>query len=157
VMSGSAVGALAGGAIALRYRPSRPLVTCWAVTLSSGFQLLLLIPPAPAIVMALAAVVAMIGVSISISVWTTTVQEQVPERALSRVSAYDWLGSLVAMPLGYALAGPASETIGVDATLAVGAGLMVGAAAGALAVPSVRSVRRADLDGAVASASAVGS
>ncbi|MDQ3824157.1 MAG: MFS transporter, partial [Actinomycetota bacterium] len=117
VMSGSAVGALTGGAVALRYRPTRPLVTVWVVTLTSSFQLLLLVPPAPAVVMALAAVVAMIGVSISIAVWTTTLQEHVPDRALSRVSAYDWLGSLVAMPLGYALAGPAAETIGVDTTL----------------------------------------
>lgn len=157
VMTGSAVGALAGGAIALRYRPRRPIATCWAVTLSSGFQLLLLVPPAPAYVMALAAVAAMIGVSISIAVWTTTLQEQVPDRALSRVSAYDWLGSLIAMPLGYALAGPASDAFGVDATLVAGATLMVGAALLALAVPSVRQVRRADLAGAVAGAPAAGS
>ena len=144
IMSGSAVGSIVGGTIAMRWRPVRPLVVAFAVTIVSALQLVLLIPPAPALAQAGAAVLAMVGVTISMTVWTTTLQEQVPEHALSRVSAYDWLGSLVVMPLGYALAGPAAAVAGVDATLAAGAVLMVGAGAVSLSLPSVRAVRRRD-------------
>ncbi|MFN2471437.1 MAG: hypothetical protein ABR583_10735 [Gaiellaceae bacterium] len=117
ILSGSSVGALLGGAIALRWKPSRPLVAVFGATVVRAAQLFLLIPPAPVLAMAGAAVLAMIGVIISITVWTTTVQQHVPEHALARVTAYDCLGSLVVMPLGYALAGPVAALIGVDATL----------------------------------------
>jgi len=142
IMTGSAIGAIAGGLIAIRYQPSRPLVTMFSVITISVLQLLLLVPPAPTIVLALAAVAAMIAVSIAIALWTTTLQEQVPERVLSRVSGYDWLGSLVAMPVGYALAGPMADLVGVDATLIGAACIMGGACLAALATPSIRRVRR---------------
>ncbi len=142
VMAGSSVGALLGGTIALRWKPSRPLVTLFSVSMVSALQLVLLVPPAPAWALALAAVAAMTCVSMSVVLWTTTLQEQIPERALSRVSAYDWLGSLVAMPVGYALAGPIASGVGVDTTLIGAACIMVGACVAALSVPSLRAVRR---------------
>jgi MFS family permease len=143
VLSGSAVGALTGGAIALRWKPSRPLVVAFGVTLVSSLQLFLLVPPAPVYVQAVASAAAMLGVSVGIVLWTTVLQENVPERVLSRVSAYDWLGSLVVMPLGYAFAGSVADVAGLDATL-IGAGaLMLAAGLAALATPSVRAVRRA--------------
>jgi predicted MFS family arabinose efflux permease len=145
IMSGSAAGSLLGGAIALRWKPSRPLVVVFGVTFVSALQLILLVPPAPLAAMVGAAVVAMLGVTIGIVVWTTTLQENVPPRALARVSAYDWLGSLVIMPLGFALAGPIASVVGLDATLIGAAVLMIGAGAAALAVPSVRAMRRHDL------------
>jgi hypothetical protein len=86
-----------------------------------------------------------VGVTIAMVTWTTTLQEQVPSHALARVSAYDWLGSLVIMPLGFALAGPAAVVFGLDQTLLGAAALMVTAGLAALAVPSVRAVRRRDL------------
>ena len=35
--------------------------------------------------------------------WETVVQQEIPAEVLARVSAYDWLVSLAAMPLGYVL------------------------------------------------------
>jgi MFS family permease len=142
VMTGSSVGAVLGGTIALRWKPSHPLAALFTVTLVAPLQLLLLVPPAPAWGEALAALAAMMSVSTAVVLWTTTLQEQIPARALSRVSAYDWLGSLVAMPAGYALAGPISSGVGVDATLVGAACVMGGACLAALFVPSLRDVRR---------------
>jgi hypothetical protein len=65
----------------------------------------------------------------------------VPREAISRVSAYDWLGSLLFMPLGFALAGPVSNVIGIDSTLWAAAGLLLAANAAIIAVPSVRGLR----------------
>jgi predicted MFS family arabinose efflux permease len=144
IMSGSALGSVVGGAIALRWHPSRPLIVVFGVTLLSALQLVLLVPPAPVVAMAAASVLAMIGVTIAMVTWTTTLQEQIPSHALARVSAYDWLGSLVIMPLGFALAGPVAVVIGLKATLLGAATLMVSAGLAALAVPSVREVRRRD-------------
>ena len=123
IMSGSAAGALVGGAIALRWKPSRPLVVVFGITLFSAVQLLLLVPPAPLIAMVAAAVLSMIGVTIGTVVWTTTLQEHIPPRALARVSAYDWLGSLVSVPIGFALAGPvACPVAGLERRLIGGGG-----------------------------------
>jgi hypothetical protein len=40
------------------------------------------------------------------AMWETTLQREVPEDKLSRVSSYDWMGSIAFLPAGYALAGP---------------------------------------------------
>jgi MFS family permease len=145
MMSGFAFGAIAGGVIALRYRPRRPLAAMFVISIVSGLPLLLLVPPAPVAVLVFATLVVGIAVSSLLAIWTTTLQEQVPERALSRVSAYDWLGSLVTMPIGFALAGPVADLVGVDATLIGAACLMSGASLIALAVPGVRAVRRREV------------
>jgi MFS family permease len=146
IMSGSAAGALLGGMTALRWTPSRPLVVVFGITHLSALQLLLLVPPAPVWAMAGAAVLAMTGVTIAMVVWETTLQQHIPSHALARVSAYDWLGSLVVMPIGFALAGPIAAVAGLDATLIGAAVFMFVAGLGALAVPSVRAVRRRDLE-----------
>jgi len=49
------------------------------------------------------------------SLWETTLQRQIPDAALSRVSAYDWFGSLLMQPLGFALVGPAGRALRSDA------------------------------------------
>jgi hypothetical protein len=64
------------------------------------------------------------------------------------------MGSLVFMPLGLALAGPAAGVIGVPATL-IGGGVFCGLATFALvAVPDVRGIRRSDIAPAPPAASA---
>ena len=69
--------------------------------------------------------------------WTTTMQREIPAHMLSRVSAYDWFGSLVFLPLGMALVGPVASEIGITTTL-VGCGvLMVLLILATLLVPSV--------------------
>ena len=105
----------------------------------------MLTPPAPVVAISAAAFVAAFAVTMATVVWTTTLQEHIPPRALARVSAYDWLGSLVIMPIGFALAGPVSTLIGVDETLIGAAVLMVVSSVAVLAVPSVRALRRRDL------------
>lgn len=73
--------------------------------------------------------------------WTTTIQREVPEAALSRVSSYDWFGSLAFAPLGLLIAGPVAARIGVGPALTGCAALIVLASAAALLSPQVRRVR----------------
>jgi hypothetical protein len=111
----------------------------WAAT---ALPPLALVEPFPAVVVGLAAAASFCGITLGNAIWEATLQEQIPGDVLARVSSYDWLVSLVFMPLGFALAGPAADAIGLDATLyAVGAvAALVHLAV--LALPSARNLRR---------------
>ena len=51
--------------------------------------------------------------------WVTTLQQHVPKESLSKVMAYDVLGSLALAPLGLAIAGPLAEEFGATSVINV--------------------------------------
>ena len=67
-----------------------------------------------------------------------------PQDRLSRVAAYDALGSFVFIPVGQLVAGPLAAAFGVPETLLLAAAMVVLPTLGALAVPAVRGLRRTD-------------
>ena len=142
ILAGGAVGATVGSVLALRVRPARPLLVSFPVICLIGVQMLAFVPPLPVGAIMLAAAGGFGAIALANVLWDTTVQEQVPREALSRVVAYDWLVSLVCMPLGYVLAGPVSAAIGIGATFAGCAAHVIGAHQAILLVPSGRSVQR---------------
>ena len=73
-------------------------------------------------------------------VWATAKQRHVPPELLGRVSSLDWLISIGLLPLSFALTGPVSSAIGVQATL-IGAGALGAVVTfGALLLPGMRAV-----------------
>ncbi|MFI6642164.1 MFS transporter [Streptomyces sp. NPDC050504] len=133
-----AVGLLAGSLLAGRARPKRPVLVANLGLATYALPLLLLAVPAPAPLTIAAYGVAQAGLGFLSPVWNTAVQSAVPEHALARVTSYDWLLSLSAMPLGYVLGPLAASAWGPGVPL-VAAALLVGAAcAGTAAVPGVR-------------------
>ncbi|MFZ1062889.1 MAG: hypothetical protein WAN30_05390, partial [Acidimicrobiales bacterium] len=60
---------------------------------------------------------------------------------LSRVSAYDWFGSLVFLPIGMAIVGPIAAALGVTATMVGATALMVVLVGLTLLVPGVTRMR----------------
>ena len=52
--------------------------------------------------------------------WETALAQHIPPGALSRVSAWDWMGSLALLPLGYVLSGPLAGAVGARTVLGVG-------------------------------------
>ncbi len=50
----------------------------------------------------------------------TALAQRIPPQLLSRVSAWDWMGSLLLLPVGYLLAGPVAEAVGAVPLLVVG-------------------------------------
>ena len=143
-MTVGAVGGAVGSAVALRYRPARPLIPSFLLILPVSLELVSLVPPAPAVVVGVAAGLAFGGIAIGNALWDTVLQSNVPREAVSRVSSYDWMISLVFMPLGFALAGPCADAVGLDATLLGAAALSAAANVLVLAVPSIRNMRRRD-------------
>ncbi|MET8698703.1 MFS transporter [Kitasatospora sp. NPDC004723] len=147
----AAGGVLVGSLLAGRYRPPRPVLVAnlglalYALPLTS----LALAAPAPVTVAAYA--LAMTGLGFLSPVWQTVVQQEFPPQVLARVTSYDWLLSLAAAPLGYALAPLAADAWGSTGPLLVTAVLVALACAGTAAVPGVRRVGRpveSDRDGA---------
>jgi hypothetical protein len=134
-------GTLLGGMVALRLKTRRPLLTAclWETTIALPIAMLALrIGVAP---VAIGAFCAGVGGSIFGVLWETTLQREVPAEALSRVSAYDWFGSIATMPIGFALVGPLSHAFGISGALWVGATVALVSSAAVVAIPDVRRVR----------------
>ena len=92
---------------------------------------------------ALAAFIAGIAGQIFGVFWYTTLQQKVPEHMLSRVSAYDHLGSISLAPLGIVAFGLIYETLGHQLSLALAAALVI---VPTLLVFTVRDVRQMTID-----------
>ena len=79
-------------------------------------------------------------------VWSTMLQRKVPKELRGRVMSLDWFSETALMPVGVALTGPISTSIGVEATL-FGAGILAGASTIVfLLVPGVRDVENEAID-----------
>jgi MFS family permease len=144
IAAGWGAGSLGGGLLALRWKPARPMLICTVLVLFIAPAMALLALRAPAPVIATAQAIGGIGMGFFGAVWQTTLQQRVPEEALSRVSAWDWMGSFAFLPLGLILAGPVSQAIGISTTLWISVGYLVVSTLAVLLVPSVRNLRRLD-------------
>ena len=142
ILVASGIGAILGSVIAIRIRPTRPLVWCVLAAVPLSFQSIALALLAPVWVIATATFIAGAGLSVHLTLWFTVFQQQIPSQAQSRVSAYDTLGSFVLMPLGYVIVGPLADAFGASATLWCAVALMWATWIGILALPSVWAIRR---------------
>lgn len=141
IVGAQSAGLLVGGALTMRWRPGRPIFVATIMVFTNALPIagLALGLPLPALV--LAAVVNGIGMEVFGVLWFTALHEHVAREALSRVSAYDALGSIALSPLGLVAAGPVADAIGVDAALWLGVVLIVAPTAAVLLVPEVRGLR----------------
>jgi MFS family permease len=140
VESISGAGAVLAGLVAVVWRPAKPLLV--------GL-LLIELWPATSIAAALAAPLALVlalsfaagfGFGLLLIFWEVALAEHIPPSALSRVSAYDWMGSMALMPLGFLIAGPLAASFGAREVLAVGAVIGLALIAMALLPRSTRSL-----------------
>jgi MFS family permease len=135
-------GALVGALTGLRWRPRHPMrsaflvIAVWPVMLvafATGVTLVLVVP---------LAVGTGIGFALFEVFWNTTMAEQIPPDALSRASAWEWMGSLVLLPVGYLAAGPLADATSTDAVLVGGAVLTAAVLALGLLPRETRMLRR---------------
>jgi hypothetical protein len=92
-------------------------------------------------VLAVGALLAGVSMMLGNAVWESTLMRHVPGEALSRVSAYDWFGSIAFQPLGMVIWGPIAALIGIAPALWVACAAVVAATAALLATPAVRALR----------------
>jgi MFS family permease len=157
ILAAVGVGALAGSLLAAHVKPRRPLLLA---ALADGLFALPLAfmaaaPPVPLI--ACGALLSGAGMALAISVWETTLQRHVPGESLSRVSSYDWFGSLAFYPLGLAVWGPVATVIGISASLWLAFGLAVVLTLMLISVPDIRHLPAATPPAPQSAASPAGS
>jgi MFS family permease len=140
----SAIGGLAGGVAVLRLRPRRPLLLGSIAVLPNAAPMIVLALRLPWQVLIVTALVTGFGNMLFNTLWETTLQQHIPPASLSRVSAYDWFGSLLCEPLGVALAAVVASGIGMSQTLWIAAAVNLVAVGALVAAPSVRHLRRLD-------------
>ncbi|MFI6481579.1 MFS transporter [Nonomuraea sp. NPDC050663] len=142
VMAALGLGTVAGGLVAIRLRPRRPLAA-GALALS-GYVAVPLTASlgAPLPVMMAGHVLGGIALAFWSVMWSTSVQTQVAPDVLNRVSAYQIAGSVAGMAVGQALAGPASVVMEPRTFLLGSAVVTLGVAAALLLIRPVRELGR---------------
>jgi MFS family permease len=113
---GAVVGALAG----LSWRPVRPLLAGMLLVLAWPIQDGIFALGAPLELVAVSAFGTGFGFSLLMIWWETALARHIPANVLSRVSAWDWMGSLALLPVGYLAAGPLAGSFGARTVLGVG-------------------------------------
>ncbi|MFI9151278.1 MFS transporter [Streptomyces sp. NPDC053367] len=135
-------GTVAGALLMTRWKPRRLLFVGTLCVFPLALPSAALAIPTP--VGVLCAVMFLTGVTLEVFgvSWMTALHQEIPEDKLSRVSAYDWFGSVALMPLATALAGPAESAFGRTTALWGCAVSIVLVTALVLLVPDVRGLRR---------------
>jgi MFS family permease len=132
------LGALLGGLAAMRARPSRPLLVFALSGVAIAVPLGCLAAAAPLPVLAAGALLAGAAIIVANSVWESTLQCHIPAESLSRVSAYDWFGSMALGPLGLIMWGPIAAAAGLGPALWIAFGVHLATAALLAAIPDIR-------------------
>ncbi len=135
-------GTVIGSLVGLRWRPRYPIrfAMSWGTIWPPAFAIFALGPPlwiATPMFVLVGFGFAMFDVS-----WDTSLQERIPPYALSRVSSFDWLGSLALLPVGDLLAGPLAEAFGAVEVLVAGGTLAFIVQVVALITPGVWKLER---------------
>jgi MFS family permease len=143
ITAADALGLIAGGLAALRFTPRRPMLF---VVLTGGA--IAISPLSLAMVLPLAAVcLASFGLGVFVEMmmvqWTVALARNIPPAKLARVSSYDVLGSVMAMPAGALIAGPLGAAIGISRAQYAAAAAILVASALALIPREIRTIRTA--------------
>ncbi|MEU0989317.1 MFS transporter [Streptomyces sp. NPDC005953] len=134
------VGTVLGAILMMRWKPRRML-------LAGSLCVFPLAAPSAALAVPLQVeglIVVMLVSGIAIEVfgvaWMMALHQEIPEDKFSRVSSYDWFGSVAMVPLATALAGPAEIAFGRSTALWGCSALVVIVTALVLLVPDVRNL-----------------
>lgn len=137
-------GALLGALVGLRWRPRHPMRAAFLVIAVWPLMLVSFAAGAPVALVLLLSVGTGVGFALFEVLWDTTMAERIPPHALSRASAWEWMGSLALLPFGYLLAGPAAEATSPETVMVTGAVLTAIALATGLLPRDTRMLRRAE-------------
>ena len=147
ITAADSVGLITGGLVSLRFTPRRPMlfvVLTGAAVAISPLSLAMVLP-LPAVC------VASFGLGVFVEMmmvqWTVTLARNIPPDKLARVSSYDVLGSVMAMPAGALIAGPLGTAIGISAAQYAAAATIIVASALALIPRDIRTMRSTDAAG----------
>lgn len=141
VMASMGIGTITGGFVAMKLSPARPMlfaVLCCFLFAGTPATLAFVLPLYWIVV---AAFIGGVAGQVFAVLWYTTLHREIPPTMLSRVSAYDHLGSIALAPLGVVIGGFLFEWIGGRSTLMIAVAAIVVPTMLVLFVPGVRQLR----------------
>jgi predicted MFS family arabinose efflux permease len=141
ITAAEAVGLIAGGLVALRFAPRRPMRFVALIGGACAIEPLSLAMRWPVALVCTAAIGLGVALEVMMVQWTVALARNIPEGQLARVSAYDVLGTVLAMPAGALAAGPLAAALGVFRTEYGAAAATLAACALALLPRAVRTMR----------------
>lgn len=141
IMASESVGLILGGIWALRFTPRRPMLFVALVGATIGVPSLSLAMLWPLWLICAASFGMGIVMELMMVQWNLAMATRIPADRLARVSAYDALGSVMAMPLGALIAGPVAAAIGVADTQFAAVALIVLASLAPLLSAEIRQDR----------------
>lgn len=141
VLGMQSLGLLIGALAASRVRVRRPMLFGMLAVLTLPVWLVSLALALPLWAVSLGSFAWGISIELFAVLWFTALHRNIPREALSRVGAYDAMGSLMFGPIGLALAGPLITVVGLEAGFLIAAAIATLAILGALASRSVREQR----------------
>jgi MFS family permease len=141
ILSAQGAGSIVGGLTMQRIRPRRPLLVATLATFAFAAPVACMAFAVPTIGIVVAAGVSGVAIAVFVTLWESTIQREIPPQLLSRVAAYDWMGSYALTPLGFIVAGLTSTQIGIHRTLLLAAVWAIFSSAVVLVIPSVRRLQ----------------
>jgi MFS family permease len=117
VLAALAAGGTLGAIVSSTGRLRRPMLVSLWLFLATVLMPILLIVQAPTAALIACNLVVGFAFGLFDVAWASSLQHRVPEERMARVSAWDWMGSLAGMPLGFALAGGLIDLVGRDVVL----------------------------------------
>jgi MFS family permease len=156
ITAAESLGLIIGGLVSLRFTPRRPMlfVVLNGASIAISPLALAMLWPLPLICVSSFA----LGIALEIMMiqWTVALARNIPPGKLARVSSYDALGTVMAMPVGAVIAGPIAAWVGVSRTQYGAVVLILLASVLALVPRQIRQLRAGDLTGPAATELAAG-
>ena len=145
MITAESVGLIIGSFIALKIKLKYPLRFLQGSSFTLSFYIFTMAKPQSLFVIAFGAFLFGITLDLWGTLWSTALQRKVPRDSLSRVSAFDAMGSMMFRPVGLAIAAPLSTLVGIENFLQILAAITVVAILVPLLDPQVRNMSYEDL------------
>jgi len=125
VITAESAGLIVGALIAIKLKFKYPIRFLQISSFTVTFYILSLGKPQSLLVIAFCAFLFGITLDLWSTLWYTALHRKVPQEALSRVSSFDALGSVMFKPIGLAIAAPLSTLMGMQNLIFLLAGITV--------------------------------
>ena len=125
VITAESAGLIVGSIIAIKVKPKYPMRFLMLSSFSITFYIWSMAKPQSLLMIAFGAFLFGITLELWGTLWYTALQRKVPRYSLSRVSAFDGMGSMMFRPVGLAIAAPLSILFGIENVLEIFAGITV--------------------------------
>lgn len=145
IVSSLGLGAIVGALVMMRLHAPRPLLTAIGLMFGVVPELIAFANGWGLAVVVSAAFIGGVCLAAGSVLWDVAMQTAIPMDTLSRVSAFDYFGTLLLQPVGFALAGPVADRFGAGREMLLGAVAFSIATASVLAVAEIRSFKTAQV------------